>query len=116
MKMRVSLARALVTDPDVMLLDEPFGALDDLMRQQLNEELSRIWLEKQWTGFFVTHNVSEAVYLSQRVLVMGPCPGTIVGEVKIPFEFPRSAQLRADAHFARTCGDVSRCLKETSRP
>jgi NitT/TauT family transport system ATP-binding protein len=115
MKMRVSLARALVTDPDVMLLDEPFGALDDLMRQQLNEELSRIWLEKRWTGVFVTHNVSEAVYLSHRVLVMGPRPGTIVKDVRIPFEFPRGAQLRADSHFARTCGEVSRCLKEVAR-
>jgi NitT/TauT family transport system ATP-binding protein len=111
MRMRVSLARALVTDPELLLLDEPFAALDDILRQQLNEELQRIWWEKRWTGLFVTHNVVEAVFLSQRVLVMSRRPGTILGEIAVPFEYPRKPELRADASFAQLCGEVSNLLR-----
>ncbi len=111
MRMRVSLARALVTRPDVLLLDEPFGALDDILRQQLNEELSRIWQHKGWTGVFVTHNVAEAVFLSQRVLVMSRAPGTIAADIDVPFPFPRKPDLRADADFARLTGRVSHSLR-----
>jgi len=84
--MRVSLARALVTRPDILLLDEPFAALDDMLRQQLNEDLLRIWQEQQWTGLFVTHNVSEAVFLSQRIVLMQPHPGRIaqIVDVSLP--------------------------------
>lgn len=115
MRMRVSLARALVTRPDLLLLDEPFGALDDIMRQQLNEELARIWLERGWTGVFITHNVAEAVFLSQRILVMGAAPGTIVAKTEVPFPYPRPADLRAEPEFARLAGEVGRQLRGTAR-
>lgn len=114
MRMRVSLARALVTAPDIMLLDEPFAALDDILRQQLNEELQRLWWSKRWTGFFVTHNVSEAVFLSQRVLVMSRCPGTILESIDVPFDFPRTPELRADPEFARLTGIVSGYLRRAA--
>jgi NitT/TauT family transport system ATP-binding protein len=115
MRMRVSLARALVTQPDLLLMDEPFAALDDVLRQQLNEELVRIWQTHRWTGMFVTHNVAEAVFLSQRVIVMSRRPGTIVADVSIPFAYPREAPLRADPEFARLCGELSQKLREASR-
>ena len=114
MRMRVSLARALVTDPDIMLLDEPFAALDDILRQQLNEELQRLWWNKRWTGLFVTHNVSEAVFLSQRVLVMSRTPGTILETIDVPFDFPRTPELRADPEFARLTGVVSGHLRRAA--
>lgn len=114
MRMRVSLARALVTDPEIMLLDEPFAALDDILRQQLNEELQRLWWSKRWTGLFVTHNVSEAVFLSQRVLVMSRSPGTILESINVPFDFPRSPELRADPEFARLTGVVSGHLRRAA--
>lgn len=115
MRMRVSLARALVTKPDVLLLDEPFAALDDVLRQQLNEELVRIWMAHRWTGLFVTHNVAEAVFLAQRVLVMCKRPGTIVADVRVPFEYPRESSLRAAPDFARLCGELSSTLREAAR-
>lgn len=113
MRMRVSLARALAVAPQILLLDEPFGALDDMLRQRLHDELLRIWKQQGWTALFVTHNVNEAVYLSQRVLVMSPRPGSIVGEVRVPFDFPRTPQLRATPEFARLCGEVSDALRES---
>ncbi|WP_233207175.1 MULTISPECIES: ABC transporter ATP-binding protein [Pirellulaceae] len=106
MRMRVSLARALVTDPHILLLDEPFAALDDLLRNQLNEQLLDIWQRQKWTGLFVTHNVPEAVFLSQRILVMHARPGRIVADLKVPFDFPRTSDLRSDPEFARFCGEV----------
>jgi len=115
MRMRVSLARALVTRPNVLLLDEPFAALDDVLRQQLNEELVRIWTVHQWTGLFVTHNVAEAVFLAQRVLVMSKRPGTIAADVRVPFDYPREPALRATPEFARVCGEISSTLREAAR-
>jgi NitT/TauT family transport system ATP-binding protein len=114
MRMRVSLARALVTDPALLMLDEPFGALDEMTRQRLNEDLLRIWAEKKWTALFVTHNVAEAVFLSQRILVMGTAPGRIIADVAVPFAYPRSPALRAEADFARLTGEVSARLREAS--
>lgn len=115
MRMRVSLARALVTRPDLLLLDEPFAALDDVLRQQLNEDLARIWRISGWTGLFVTHNVAEAVFLSQRVIVMSSRPGRIVADIRIPFDYPREAALRGDPQFARLCADLSQRLREVNR-
>lgn len=112
MRMRVSLARALVTAPELLLLDEPFAALDDVLRQQLNEELVRIWREKMWTAVFVTHNVAEAVFLSERVLVMSSRPGTLVADVPIPFAYPRTPELRGTAEFAQLTADLSARLRE----
>lgn len=115
MRMRVSLARALVTHPELLLLDEPFAALDDLLRQQLNEELLRVWTEQRWTGIFVTHNVAEAVFLSQRVLVMSKSPGTLVADIAVPFEHPRDPELRSSPEFAKLTGEVSRRLRDSAR-
>ena len=112
MRMRVSLARALVTSPELLLLDEPFAALDDVLRQQLNEELVRLWREKQWSAVFVTHNVSEAVFLSERVIVMSSRPGTLLADVPIPFPYPRTPELRGTLEFARMTTELSARLRE----
>ncbi|QGJ71019.1 Aliphatic sulfonates import ATP-binding protein SsuB [Planctomycetales bacterium 10988] len=114
MRMRVSLARALVTRPQVLLMDEPFAALDDVIRQQLNEEVLRIWKEKELTTLFVTHHVPEAVFLSQRVLVMSPGPGTIVESIEIPFRYPRKWELRSTQEFAELTGTVGNVLRENA--
>lgn len=111
MKMRVSLARTLVTQPDVLLFDEPFAALDDILRQRLNEEILQIWQRAGWTAAFVTHNVSEAVFLSQRVLVMAAGPGRIERELEVPFPYPREPELRSQPEFAELCGEVSQHLR-----
>lgn len=112
MKMRVSLARALVTKPQLMLLDEPFAALDEITRQQLNEDLLRLWQQDQWTAVFVTHNISEAVFLSSRVVVMSDRPGRIIADIAIPFSYPRTPQLRSDVAFAQYVGKISSLLRE----
>ena len=115
-RQRVALARALAIEPEVLMLDEPFAALDDVLRQQLNEELVRIWMARHWTGLFVTHNVAEAVFLAQRVLVMSQRPGTIVADVRVPFGYPREPALRATPDFARLCGELSATLRESFHP
>ena len=111
MRMRVSLARALVNNPEILLFDEPFAALDDLLRQRLNEDVLRLWQDEQWTVLFVTHNVSEAIYLSQEVLIMSPRPGTIQAKVTIPFTYPRDPELRSSGEFARLTGRLSVILR-----
>jgi NitT/TauT family transport system ATP-binding protein len=115
MRMRVSLARAVVTDPELLLLDEPFAALDDITRQTLNEELLSLWQSRHWTGVFVTHNIAEAVFLSQRVLVLTRRPGRIAADIPIPLPFPRTNALRSQADFARLTGEVAASLREASR-
>lgn len=112
MRMRVSLARSLVTQPDVLLLDEPFAALDDLLRQRMNEDLLAIWQQEQWTALFVTHHVAEAVFLSQRVVVLGGKPCRVRSSFTVPFPYPRHWSLRGTAEFAACCQEVSRCLRE----
>jgi NitT/TauT family transport system ATP-binding protein len=114
MQMRASLARALARRPDLLLLDEPFAALDDITRVRLNEELLGLWQRDRWTGLFVTHNVAEAVYLSQRVLIMSPRPGTLLADVPVPFAYPRAAALRGSAEFAHLVAEISQRLLEAA--
>ncbi|MBP0016091.1 MAG: ABC transporter ATP-binding protein [Cyanobacteria bacterium SBLK] len=115
MKMRVSIARALVTQPQIMLMDEPFGALDELTREKLNSDLLTLWQEKHWTAIFVTHNIYEAVYLSNRVLVMSSHPGNIFDEVKISVPYPRDEDFRTSTIFNEYCRQVSLKLREAMR-
>lgn len=115
MQMRASLARALVTDPDVLLLDEPFAALDDITRQRLNSELLALWERARFTALFVTHNVGEAVFLSHRVAVMSARPGRLIASHEIPFDFPRSATIRSTPDFAAFVGTVAATLGEASQ-
>lgn len=112
MKMRVSIARALVTQPQILLMDEPFGALDELTREKLNSDLLTLWQEKHWTAIFVTHNIYEAVYLSNRVLIMSSHPGSIFAEVKIPAPYPRDEDFRTSTIFNEYCRQVSLKLRE----
>lgn len=112
MKMRASLARSLTLDPELFLFDEPFGALDEITRERLNDELLRLFVEKGFAGLFITHSVSEAVYLSTRVIVMSGRPGRIVGEFDVPFPMPRDPEIRFTAEFAELVGEVSHALRE----
>lgn len=114
MRMRVSLARALVTQPRLLLLDEPFAALDDLLRQQLNEDLLSLWQRDQWAGLFVTHNIAEAVFLSQRVVVLAAHPGRIVGEVLVPLPYPRDRRIRTDPRFVQLTEEVFARLRSAA--
>lgn len=112
MKMRTSLARSLTLEPELFLFDEPFGALDEITRERLNDELLRLFVEKQFAGLFITHSVSEAVYLSTRVIVMSGRPGSIVGNFEVPFPLPRDPDIRFTAKFAALVGEVSHALRE----
>ena len=106
MRMRVSLARALAAHPRLLLMDEPFGALDEITRQRLNGELLRLCALANWTVVFVTHNVFEAVYLSTRILVMSARPGRIVAEVEVPLPHLRVPEIRTDPEFTRVVRDI----------
>jgi NitT/TauT family transport system ATP-binding protein len=109
MKMRVSLARALITDPELLLMDEPFAALDEITRFRLNNDLLELWRRLRKTIIFVTHSVFESVYLSQRVIVMTPRPGRVSAEFVIE-ETERSEEFRTSAAYAAHCRDVSQAL------
>ena len=111
MRMRLSLARALALRPGLLLLDEPLAAVDELTRDVLQEELSAMWKQAGFTGVLVTHNVHEAVYLSDRVIVMSPRPGRILDVIDVPFPFPRAPELRATSEFARLTGEVTASLR-----
>src|SRR5215218_3370633 len=110
MKMRVSLARALVTDPDILLLDEPFAALDEITRFRLNNDLLDLWRTLHKTVIFVTHSVFESVYLSQRVVVMTARPGRLAAEFRIATAAPRGEEFRTSAEYAAYCREVSSAL------
>jgi NitT/TauT family transport system ATP-binding protein len=111
MKMRCSLARSLVSQPQVFLFDEPFGALDEMTREHLNDELLNIFLQEKFAGLFITHSIQEAVFLSTRVIVMSSQPGRFISEHTIDFPFPREPNIRYSAAFAELCGRISQDLK-----
>ena len=110
-KMRVSIARALALSPKILLLDEPFGALDEMTREHLNEELLAIRERHAWTAFFVTHSVAEAVFLSNRICVMSANPGHVHTEIPVPFPYPRTEETRLSRPYHDLVADVSRILR-----
>ncbi len=107
MKMRVSIARALVTRPKLLLMDEPFAALDEITRFKLNNDLLRLWESQRWTVVFVTHSVYESVYLSSRVVVMAARPGRVVAEIPIDAPYPRGEAFRTSVVYNAYCRDAS---------
>jgi NitT/TauT family transport system ATP-binding protein len=114
MKMRTSIARALVTEPRVLRMDEPFAALDEITRFRLNDDLLALWQSLRKTVVFVTHSVFESVYLSQRIVVMTPRPGRVFTEVVIDTPHPRDQRFRTSAEYAGYCRLVSEALTEAS--
>ena len=116
MKMRVSLARSLALNPSVFMFDEPFGALDEITRERLNDEVMSLYHKRGFAGLFVTHSISEAVYMSTKVVVMTRRPGRIFKTFDIPFAFPRHESLRYDPAFTRLCGEISKVLRHAMEP
>jgi NitT/TauT family transport system ATP-binding protein len=112
MKMRVSIARAIVTRPKILLMDEPFAALDEITRHKLNNDLLELWSAGGFTAIFVTHSVFESVYLSQRIVVMAARPGRIMADISVDAPYPRNEQFRTSADYAAWCRVASEKLKE----
>jgi NitT/TauT family transport system ATP-binding protein len=111
MKMRVSIARALSLSPKILLLDEPFGALDEMTRDRMGEELLAIRHQEKFTAFFVTHSVAEAVFLSSRIIVLAANPGRVHADIPVTFPYPRTAETRESPEFHRCVADVTRVLR-----
>ena len=111
MRMRCSLARSLTLNPPVFLFDEPFGAVDEITREHLNEETQQLFQREGFAGLFITHSISEAVFMSTKVLVMSARPGRIIDRFEVPFDYPRDPDLRFDPVFANLSGEVSRSLR-----
>ena len=116
MKMRVSIARALTTKPRLLLMDEPFAALDEITRDRMNEELLRLREEQDWTVLFVTHSVAEAVFLSSRVIILAPHPGRVAHSIDIDLPWPRTAAIRESDAYDAIVSHTSRLLREAHRP
>jgi len=116
MQMRVSIARATVTSPSLLLLDEPFAALDEFTRFRLNDDLRALWQKHGWTVMFVTHSVQEAVFLSERVIVLSPRPGGIVADIAVDLPADRTHDFRLDHRFIGRCAQVSAALNAATVP
>ncbi len=112
MRMRVSIARALVAEPRILLMDEPFASLDEITRFRLNDDLLQLWASQHWTVVFVTHSVFESVYLSTRILVMSARPGRVTAEVPVAVPSPRDPSFRTSGAYADQCRTVSARLAE----
>ena len=112
MRQRVAIARALVTQPRILLMDEPFGALDEITRDKLNEELLRIWQETGTTIVFVTHSIPEAVFLGQRVLVLATNPGRVREYMPVPLAYPRSLKIRDTLEFVEVTAHLRQLLED----
>jgi NitT/TauT family transport system ATP-binding protein len=112
MRMRVSIARALVTNPRILLMDEPFAALDEITRHKLNDDLLALWQAQRFTVIFVTHSVFESVYLSQRIVVMAARPGRVIAGLAVPAPYPRDGDFRTSAEYGRLCRAASERLRE----
>lgn len=112
MRMRVSIARALVTQPRILLMDEPFAALDEITRNKLNDDLLGLWQDQRFTAVFVTHSVFESVYLSQRIVVMAARPGRVAADLPVAAHYPRDDHFRTSAGYADICRVASDALKD----
>jgi NitT/TauT family transport system ATP-binding protein len=112
MKMRVSIARALVIHPKILLMDEPFAALDEITRHKLNDDLLALWWQNRFTAVFVTHSVFESVYLSQRIVVMAARPGRVMADLRSEAPYPRDGLFRTSAEYAHLCRVASETLKQ----
>ena len=110
MQQRTALSRVLVVDPPIILMDEPFGALDEFTRERMNLELLRIWQERRQTIIFVTHSIAEAVFLSDRVVVMGTGPGRVLSVIDVPLPRPRSVEIMKSAQFSSTVFEIREYL------